>query len=158
MGLYYKLTINTYGATVNAGLNGGKGFKDTGAGCLASGADELPSKGKTGMLLEFASMDAGGPRSSMVYAYTGFRPNLLTHLVLRVGGYWKSGPQADECFARMNVGIPDFIYKLDHGYIDYAKAHAAKDPINAKNCGWSYQLTRSLWEDVVKPYHDGEKK
>lgn len=158
MGLYVKLTDCTYGATVSAGLNGGKGFGDNGAGGLASGAADLPNKGKPGMLAEFASMDAGGPRSSLTYAFTGLRPNLLTHLVLLVGGYWKPGPQADECLARMNVGIPDFFYKLDHGYIDYAKAHGAKKATDAKNCGWSYQLTQSLWEDVVKPYHVAEKR
>jgi hypothetical protein len=92
MGLYYKLTTCTYGAKVSAGLNGGKGFGDTGGGRLASGADELPNKGKTGMLAELDSRDAGGPRSSLGYAFTGLRPNLLTHLVLLVGGYWKPGP------------------------------------------------------------------
>ncbi len=158
MGLYYKLTTFTYGATVSAGLNGGKGFKDTGAGCLASGADKLPNKGKIGMLKELDSMDGGGPRSDMDYAYSGFITNLLNHLVLVVGGYWKPGPQADECLARLNIGIPDFFYKLEHGYYDYSKGHASKEVTDANHCVWSYQLTQSLWEDVVKPYHAAEKK
>jgi hypothetical protein len=152
---YYDLTVHTYGAKVNAGLNGGKG-KD-GAGMIASGADQLPNVGKEGMLLEFASMDAGGPRSSIHYAYDGFRPNLTNHLVVLIGGYWKPGPKADEIVSRMNVGITDLFYKLDHGYIDYSKAHASKSAFDKNAKGWNFDVQRSLWEDVIKAYHEKAK-
>jgi len=151
MEIYYGLTIHTYGAKVNAGLNDGKGFN--GAGMIASGADELPNKGKDGMLLEFDSMDAGGHRSSITYAYDGFRPNLTNHIVLIAGGYWKNGPKADECLARMNVGITDLFYKLDHGYIDYSKGHASTKPFDIHQKFWNFEFTQSLYNDVVKPWH-----
>jgi hypothetical protein len=98
MEIYSLLTLNTYGAKVNAGLNGGKGLN--GSGCIATGAEALPNLGKVGMLLEFDSKDAGGPRSSISYAYDGFRPNLTNHVVLLTCGYWKDGPKAQECVAR----------------------------------------------------------
>lgn len=156
MEIYYLLTVHTYGAKVNAGLNGGKGLN--GAGVIASGADGLPNQGKDGMLLEFASRDAGGPRSSITYAYDGFRPNLTNHVVLLAGGYWKPGPKADECLARLNVGITDLFYKLEHGYKDYSKGRGSTNVFDIKKPYWSFSITRSLWEDVVKPYHEAAAK
>jgi hypothetical protein len=156
MEIYYLLTKNTYGAKVNAGLNGGAG-KD-GAGMIASGADTLPNKGKDGMLLEFDSKDAGGPRSSITYAYDGFRPNLTNHVVLLAGGYWKPSAKADECLARMSAGITDLFYKLEHGYKDYSKGHASTSVFDIHQKGWSFPVSRSLWEDVIKPYHEAAAK
>jgi hypothetical protein len=156
METYYLLTVRTYGAKVNAGLNGGKG-KD-GTGMIASGAEGLPNLGKDGMLLEFDSKDAGGPRSSITYAYDGFRPNLTNHVVVLAGGYWKPGAKADECVARLNVGITDLFYKLEHGYKDYSKGHGSTNVFDIKTPNWNFACPRSLWEDVLKPYHEAEKK
>jgi hypothetical protein len=156
MELYYRLTVHTYGAKVNAGLGGGKGLN--GAGMIASGAEGLPNLGKDGMLLEFDSRDAGGPRSSMGYAYDGFRPNLTNHVVLLAGGYWKAGPKADECLARLNVGITDLFYKLEHGYKDYSKGKGSTEVFDIQKPYWNFVCPRSLWEDVVKPYHEAAKK
>ncbi|MBN2582018.1 MAG: lyase [Planctomycetes bacterium] len=151
MAIYVLLTQNTYGATVNAGLNGGKG-KD-GAGRIAKGAEGLPNMGKPGMLKEFDSRDAGGPRSCAIYAYDGFRPNLTNQIVLIAGGYWKKGATADECLALLKVGITDLFYKLENGYISYSKGHAGTKPFSLETPGHDFELTRSLWQDVVKPYH-----
>lgn len=151
MALYHTLTLNTYGATVTSGLNGGKGIK--GAGRIAKGAEGLANVGKPGMLREFASGDAGGPRSSAGYAYDGFRPNLTNHIVLVVGGYWKGGQKADKCLALMRVGIADLFYKLEKGYIGYSKGKASKRAFGINTPGWDFPLTRSLWQDVVGPYH-----
>lgn len=152
MTLYHLLTLNTYGATVNAGLNEGKGLR--GGGRIAKGAAALPNVGKPGMLKEFASRDAGGPRSSVTYAYDGFRPNLTNHIVLVAGGYWKPGKKADACLALMQVGITDLFYKLEQGYINYSKGKASKKAFTIKAPYHDFALMRSLWQDVVKPYHD----
>ncbi|NLF30379.1 MAG: lyase [Planctomycetes bacterium] len=152
MTLYWKLTERTYGATVSAGLNGGAGVE--GAGRIAAGADRLPNVGKVGMLYEFASMDAGGPRSSIDYAYTGFRPNLINQVVMLATGYWQRGEKADACIARLKIGIPDLYYKMEHGYLDYSKGHASRRPSTMS--GWDTDLMYSLWTDVVEPFHDGK--
>jgi hypothetical protein len=151
MAIYAMLTKNTYGATVNAGLNGGKGL--SGAGRLAAGADKLANVGKPGMLKEFDSRDGGGPRSCAVYAYDGFRPNLTNQIVLIAGGQWKPGPVARECLALLNVGITDLFYKLEYGYISYSKGKGSSTPFTLQTPHWDFALTRSLWEDVVHPYH-----
>lgn len=150
MDLYYTLTMGTYGAKVTAGINDGKGI--AGAGCLVSGADKLPNIGKDGMLLEFASRDAKGPRSSAAYAYGGFFPNLVNHIVIVAGGYWKEGPQAEECLARMSVGIPDLAYKLEHGYRDYSKGAATTTITDRTRIG---DITRdqAIWENIIKAWH-----
>ena len=151
MELYYLLTTRTYGKTVNAGLNGGKGIR--GAGCIAKGAANLPNVGQPGMLMEFDSNDAKGQRSSVGYAYDGFRPNLTNHIVLVAGGRWQKGEKADKCLELMNVGITDLFYKLQNGYISYSKGKGSAETFDLSERGWDFALTRSLWQDVVKPYH-----
>src|SRR5205085_8217743 len=87
MGIYRKLADNTFGKSVNAGLNYGIGFNNYGK--ILSGADTLPNKGAAGMLAEFDSFDASGGRSSAQYAYDGYRTHLTNHFVLLAGGYFK---------------------------------------------------------------------
>jgi len=154
MAIYHKLTMRTYGGIVAAGLNDGAG-KD-GGGKIASGADELPNVGKPGMLYEFASVDGGGPRSSITYAYTGFRPNLINQVVMLATGYWEPGEKADACIARLKVGIPDLYYKLEHGYLSYSHGKPSKRPVTLDADGWDFRLMRALWTDVVEPFHDGK--
>ena len=153
MELYWKLTERTYGGTVAAGLNDGAG-KD-GGGRIASGADGLPNVGKVGMLYEFASMDGGGPRSSITYAYTGFRPNLINQVVLLTTGYWQRGDKADACIARLKIGITDLFYKLEHGYISYSHGRPSRSAFTIDE-GWDFEFMRALWTDVVEPFHDGK--
>jgi hypothetical protein len=105
------------------------------------------------MLKEFASMDGGGPRSCAVYAYDGFRPNLTNQIVLIAGGYWDSGERGQKCLKLLEVGIEDLFYKLEKGYISYSKGKGSKKAFTIKNPHWDFALTRSLWYDVVQPYH-----
>jgi len=155
MRIYALLTADTYGKSVFCGLNGGKGIElpdGTRAGTLPDGCDSLPNLGKPGMLKELDSRDANGPRSSTLYAFDGFRANLVNHLVLLAGGLWRPGREADECLARMQVGIPDLWYRVERGYRNYAKgkAQAALSPTE----GSGFAFTRPLWDEVVRPYHD----
>jgi hypothetical protein len=155
MKIYWLLTTDTYGKNVFAGLNDGQGIAlpdGTRAGILVSGADTLPNKGKIGMLKELDSNDANGRRSSTLYAYDGFRVNLVNHLVLIAGGHWQPGELGDECLARMQVGIPDLRYRIEHGYRNYAKGKVQRTlPPDSK--GHSFAFTFPIWEKVVKPYH-----
>lgn len=155
--IYYGLTVNTYGGKVNAGLNNGEGVQ--GAGKIAKGADKLPNVGKDGMLLEFMSRDANGPRSAMGYCYDGFRTNLTNHVVLVAGGYWKKGEKAKEILDRMDVGITDLFYKLENGYIDYSKGKGSKDVFDLTRKSFPFEVNRAVWE-VMKGYHkaQGEMK
>jgi hypothetical protein len=160
MDVYYRLTKNTYGKKVNCGVNEGKGILVDGVptGTIVQGCDNLPNKGEAGMLLEFDGVDAGGPRSSIVYAYDGFRPNLTNHLVVLVGGQWKLGSKADELLRLMDVGVTDLVYKLENGYRNYAKAHGSThiNDIQERNLQWSYRTTIPYWREVVRIYHLGE--
>jgi hypothetical protein len=155
MKIYWYLTMDTYGKTVNCGLKSGEGVAlpdGTKAGMLLAGCDQLPNKGKIGMLKEFDSMDANGPRSSTSYSYDGFRCNLVNHYVLLAGGYWQDGALAKECLSRMEVGISDLWFKLDHGYSNYAKGRKQGD-LSSKSTRHGVEFTRPLWEQIVRPYH-----
>jgi len=155
--VYYDLCMRTYDGIVNCGLNDGQGIEVDGipTGTIASGCDSLPNKGKLGQLREFNSMDAGGPRSSISYAYSGFRPNLTNHVVVLIGGYWQPGEKADEILRRMDIGITDLKYKIEHGYRNYSKAHGSTEISDFKNSQWKWSVrtTIPLWEKVLKPYH-----
>lgn len=157
MKIYWYLTMDTYGKTVGCGLKDGQGVAlpdGSRSGMLLTGCDELPNKGKPGMLKEFDSVDANGPRSSILYAYDGFRCNLVNHFVLVAGGYWQHNELARESLERMEIGITDLWYKLDRGYSNYAKGHKQGDLRNTAT-GHGLQFTRPLWERVIFPYHQG---
>lgn len=155
--LYRDLTLNTYGGVVACGLNDGEGivFDRVATGTIVGGCDGLPNKGKEGMLLEFASKDAKGPRSAMSYSYDGFRANLTHHAVALVGGYWPSSPEADTLVDRLDVGITDLAYKLEHGYRDYSKGSGSTDVFDLRRPHWdvSFRTALPLWTEVFRPYH-----
>ena len=151
MALYAGLTKYTFGKNVEAGAKGGKGIK--GAGKIISGADKLPNKGKPGMLLEFASVDAGGIRSSAGYASHGFRPNLVNQAALICSGHWVDNEESKALIALVDVGATDLHYKLKHGYKDYHKGKARR-VVKLDDKGHDHKIVHAIWEDVLKPYHD----
>ncbi len=151
-GIYQSLVNNTYGKNVNAGLNGGAGIG--GAGKIASGAAALPNPGVLGMLKEFDSADANGARSSLHYAYDGFRPHQTNQVVLIIGGYLqKGGSIANAAAARINIGNTDLWYKIEKGYIGYAKGVSQGLAGIDFSIQQGFPYVRSLWEDVLFPYH-----
>lgn len=153
IGIYEALVNDTYRKSVNAGLNNGAGID--GAGKIASGADTLPNIGVPGMLTEFDSSDSGGPRSSLLYAFDGYRPHMTNQLSLIVSGYWPAGTAiANNAAVRMNIGNTDLWYKAEKGYIGYAKGKSqglANYATMAGSYGFAYN--RALWDEVLKPYH-----
>jgi hypothetical protein len=153
-GIYHSLVADTYGKWVNPGLYNGAGIN--GAGRIYSGASTLPNRGVAGMLKEFDSVDGGGLRSSLRYAYDGFRPHQTNQLVLIVGGYWPKGSaMANAAAARMRVGNTDLWYKLSKSYVDYASGanRGIVGEAFARDHGFAY--VRSIWENVLQPYHFG---
>ena len=152
-GIYNSLLQDTYGKNVNAGLNNGAGLN--GGGMIYTGAETLPNPGAPGMLKEFASIDGGGPRSSLVYAYDGYRPHQTNQLVLIVGGYWpKESSAAAAAIARMKIGNTDLWYKIEKGYIDYSSGkNRGMNSTFATTYGFAY--VGPLWTDVLLPYHEG---
>lgn len=152
LGIYQSLVSDTYGKLVNSGLNGGVGIG--GAGKIASGAATLPNPGVVGMLKEFDSLDAHGARSSLIYAYDGFRPHQTNQIVLIIGGYWQKGSAiANAAAASMNIGNLDLWYKIEKGYIGYAKGVSQGTVGLEFSLQQGFPYVRSLWEDVLKPYH-----
>ena len=158
MGIYWALTENTYSGRVQCGLDDGRGVAlpdGTRAGMLLSGCDALPNRGALGMLKEFDARDAGGPRSSTTYAYSGFRVNLVNQYVLVAGGYWRPDDErARKSVERVRIGAGDLWYKLDHGYSNYAKG-ARQGVGRSAGASYGYDLSRPLWEAVLLPYHEG---
>jgi hypothetical protein len=155
MAIYHALTADTYGRAVSCGLEGGQGIRlpdGSRAGMLLTGCDGLPNRGKPGMLKELDAVDAGGPRSSTIYAYSGFRVNLVNQYVLVAGGYWQPNELARQSLSLIEVGVPDLWYKLDHGYSNYAKA-ARQGELRGTSTAYGFEMTRPLWEEVLRPYH-----
>ena len=153
VGIYNSLVNDTYGKNVNSGLNNGLGVNG-GWGRIVSGANTLPNPGAVGMLKEFDSGDGSGSRSALNYVYSGFRSHQNTQLVLIIGGYWQKGSaSANNAAGRLRIGNTDLWYKLEKGYYSYANGspQGAHGMDYAASQGFSY--IRSLWEDVLSPYH-----
>ena len=86
---------------------------------------------------------------------TVFRPNLANHVAVLIGGYWKKGDTADELIRRMDIGITDLQYKLEHGYRNYQKGKGSAKAFDITEAGWqpSFRTTIPLWVDVLRGYH-----
>lgn len=157
MRLEANLAFNTYGGTVECGLNDGQGIPAEGApdgiaGVIASGCDGLPNKGQPGMLLEFDSVDGGGPRSATYYTFSGLKPSLIVQGALIVNHLWQPGLISDQIASLVDVGAEDLWYKLEHGYRNYSiGSYHGIQTINDPGYGFGY--IRSLWSDVLAPYH-----
>jgi hypothetical protein len=154
MTIYTRLANDTFEKKVNAGLNNGAGIN--GFGCIASGSAGLPNPGALGMLKEFDTIDGGGARSSMSYAYDSYRQHQTNQLVLVVGGYWpKNSTAAASAVARMRIGVDDLFYKIHLGYHNYSNGQARDtNDLKYMNDIKGFGYVRSLWEDVLRPYHD----
>lgn len=129
--LYLALTNTTYNKTVNCGLNNGNGVVDSSGnigGYIAANCAQLPNAGNIGMLQEFDSVDANGPRSAASYANDGLRPNTYIHYVLIYLGYWDLTLDSAETLVRIKTGSEDLFFKLDPGlgggYFGYHKGKA----------------------------------
>lgn len=151
MRLYADLTAHTFGATVECGHEG-EGVPAGGApggiaGMIDSGCDGLPNAGRDGMLLEFASVDAGGVRSSAVYAYGGFKPNLFTRLAMIDAGLWDPRPELAEVLDLIHVGAEDLWYKLAHGYRNHQHGEY-RGTLSLDSDGWGFRFLRTLWREV----------
>lgn len=121
------------------------------AGVIVNNIQDFPNYRERGMLHEFNSSDASGQRSSLTYAYDGFRPNLCHHVTLLVSGQWVHD---DTVLSRLNVGIWDLDYKISNGYHSYAHASSrGVMDINNENWGRSFRVLLPLWKDVLMEYH-----
>jgi hypothetical protein len=107
------------------------------------------------MLKEFDSNDAKGRRSSITYAYDGFRPNLANQVVVLVGGYWPDTAEARELVRRVDVGVTDLVYKLERGYRTYAHGRGSKEAFDIRRPHWehSFRTSLPLWTEVLGPFH-----
>lgn len=151
--IFTAVTENTYGGIVACGLEGGAGIDIGGgqtSGRIEAGCAALPSLGSPGQLLELDSVDANGKRSSLTYAYDGFAPNLINHLVLLVYGE----PGADAVMARVRVGADDLFYKATQGYRNYAKGQdrgVFKLDVDGEG---GYAFMRPLHQSVLLPAYE----
>jgi len=155
MDFFVDLAATTYGANVTAGLNKGEGLN--GGGKLVKNADKVANIGKKGMLLEFGSMDANGPRSCAHYAYDGMRPNLAKQVAMLVSGHFDyNHPKWKEVFEQIKIGNEDLFFKLEQGYVSYAKGRVGAQPMTfGEN---DERSSRDLWEKVILPYHESQTK
>ncbi|MGH9159317.1 MAG: hypothetical protein ACRD2X_04950 [Vicinamibacteraceae bacterium] len=157
MQLEADLAFNTYGRTSACGLNDGQGIPVEDApggfaGVIDSGCEGLPTLGEPGMLLEFDSVDGGGPRSASYYAFGGLKPSLFVQGALIANGLWERGSTSDTIASLVGTGAEDLWYKLEHGYRNYSiGAYRGIQTIDDPGYGFAY--IQALWEEVVAPYH-----
>jgi hypothetical protein len=76
----------------------------------------------------------------------------VNQISLIVSGYWDR-TKGEKLLDLLEVGIPDLYYKLEKGYINYAKAHAGDKAVTINSPKDDYRIMRFVWEKVVRPYH-----
>ncbi len=146
MGLYDVLVSDTFGRNVTCASAGGS---------IDSGCAGIPNLGQPGMLKEFNSVDAGGGRSSIGYAYDGYRPHLTNQLVLIASGLWdQSSATATKTKGKnlVAVGTSDLIYKLEKGYTGFSKG-LVEPSENITSPDRGYRYTLPIWNDILRPFH-----
>lgn len=153
--IFVALTEDTFSGEVACGIEGGLG-RDVGggvrSGVIVEGCDELPNLGAIGQLKELDSSDANGPRSSITYAWDGFKPNLVNHLVLLAYDALPRDAALDAAMARARIGATDVFYKAEHGYRSYARGRdRGVFMLPADGRGDGYEMYRPLWDEVVAP-------
>lgn len=150
MGILETLAVDTFAATVGCGLNDGAGVVDetgTTGGMLLTGCAELPHRGEPGMIREFDTTDADGPRSSAFYAFSTQQGTVLNQVLARATGVWEPGRQADRVRSLSEIGVADFFYKIDHGYANYSLGRT-RGVMSPETEGYFWPLHYSAWYDV----------
>ena len=153
---FVGLTEHTFGRTVECAYDGvgidlGGGES---SGTILAGCDELPNLGAAGMLLELHGVDGSGPRSSLTYAFDGFRPNLVNHVTLIVYDALPRSPELDAAFELVRVGTTDLRYKLEHGYRSYANGSDRGVLQLEDGRGHGMEFLAPLYEAVAALYAD----
>jgi hypothetical protein len=89
--LFGYLVDRTFSRTIACGLDNGAGVN--GYGRIAQNCAILPNLAKKGMIMEFNSHDAEGPRSSASYAYDAWYPLNYARLGLQLFGALDRSPR-----------------------------------------------------------------
>ncbi|PFK47343.1 hypothetical protein COI93_01525 [Bacillus cereus] len=108
-----------------------------------------PMLGKTGMLKEFNSTDATGPRSDAFYCYESWMNTLPTLINLKLLGHWDANQQNQLIENLIKIGTEDLLYKLQQGYMSYSngKSHLS-NTLEADVEGYIYD--RGIWDALLK--------
>jgi hypothetical protein len=125
-GLFNYIASRTFSAIISCGLNDGAGID--GFGKIAKNCNLLPNVGLKGMILEFASGDAEGQRSSAIYSWDAWYPLNYSRLAMQITGWLtpstlqQSGALVDT-MNRYGIGSNDLWFKISPekggGYLDY---------------------------------------
>lgn len=125
-GLFNYIASRTFSATVCCGLNNGTGID--GFGKIARNCNRLPNVGVKGMILEFDSGDAEGPRSSAMYSWDAWYPLNYARAAMQITGWLTASAlhqntALSDTMSRYGMGSYDLWYKLSPenggGYLDY---------------------------------------
>ncbi len=165
MALFRHLTDDTFGVRVNCGLNDGVGVPSSNgqAGIIVSGCAQLPNKGALGMLKELDSVDAGGPRSSALYAYDSYRIHQVNHYVLLASGLWRSGAvqahrdagERTDRRSRPMVQARSRLQGVRQGRRDVSERRRGRWRVPERQPGVRLPLLAVVVGDVIRPYPAG---
>lgn len=160
-GLFNYIASRTFSATISCGLNNGSGIGEFGK--LAKNCNLLPNVGLKGMMLEFASGDAEGPRSSAMYNWDAWYPLNYSRAAMQITGWLtastlqQSATLADT-MNRYGMGSYDLWYKISPanggGYLDYAHGKPGgltvldSDFIRERGAGANFDLFNVLQRNL----------
>ncbi len=111
-----------------------------------------PVEGRLGMMKELASGDGGnGKDGSDIRSCTGYCTHdflLIAAMLLslkELGMYNIDAPENDEIYKLAWVGMTDYLYKREHGYMSYALGH--EKGIKYESADEGYFMMKAWWQD-----------
>ncbi len=111
-----------------------------------------PVEGRLGMMKELASGDGGNGKSGRdIRSCTGYCTHdflLVSAMLLcmkELGMYDIAAPENAELFELTWVGMTDYLYKREHGYMSYALGH--EKGIKYESEDYGYFIMKSWWQN-----------
>lgn len=100
-------------------------------------------------MTEFKSHDALGIRSDAVYCATNFCILVPAAVAAITLGLWDPAkPENSEASHLTTVGVVDFLFKLQNGYVSFSKGAAHQ--YTEENTHGGYRFAKALWFDALQ--------
>nr|O82833.1 RecName: Full=Gellan lyase; Contains: RecName: Full=N-terminal gellan lyase; Contains: RecName: Full=C-terminal gellan lyase; Flags: Precursor [Bacillus sp. (in: firmicutes)]BAA29068.1 gellan lyase precursor [Bacillus sp.] [Bacillus sp. (in: firmicutes)] len=118
-------------------------------GYIVDGQDDLPNLGADSMGFEFDTLDANGKRSSLVYVFMGWKPNvdaITPVLLLDNIDSGLTSAETRDVVSRLSIGTTDMLYKNEHGYMTYAKG--VNEGVKSLN-GPILTINEEIWNRIL---------
>lgn len=122
-----------------------------GVGRIADGSVS-PYEGLAGMSYEFMARDSGGYRTDAHYIQLGLRNTIPIRATIQAFGDWPDSVQARQIESLMQVGVEDYLFKVDPKHGGYLGFSMGKEKRYSENDfqGEGHMYFKEIWKKVLQ--------